>query len=397
MTVPSSSWVSRLLLTRFRSYAEASLETGPEPVVLAGPNGAGKTNILEALSLLSPGRGLRSATYREMEREGDRPGWAVAARLTGRLGQTDVGTGTTAEARDRRQLRIDGNPATNADLLATINVLWLTPAMDRLFVEGASARRKFFDRMVLALYPDHAGHVARYEAAMRERGRLLAENRADPVWLSALERKMAEHGVAVAAARRDALGALQRLIDLNDDQYGSGNGAGSGAGNGAGSESSPFPNAILALEGEVEARLADEKALDVEEWLADTLAQRRMADQQSGRAGCGIHRTDLVVTHAPKSMPAGRCSTGEQKALLIGLILAQTRLVAELTGRWPLLLLDEIAAHLDGRRRAALFDILMSMGVQAWMTGTDADVFVGLKGRAQLWTIEAGKPLRLAF
>lgn len=382
MSVPSSSWVSRLLLTRFRSYAEASLETGPEPVVLAGPNGAGKTNILEALSLLSPGRGLRSATYREMEREGDLPGWAVAARLTGRTGQSDVGTGTNADARDRRQLRIDGSPATNADLLATVNVLWLTPAMDRLFVEGASSRRKFFDRMVLALYPDHAGHVARYEAAMRERGRLLAEERAaDPAWLSALERKMAEHSVAVAAARRDALGALQRLIDANVER----------------SDGGPFPHAVLALEGEVEARLATDKALDVEDWLVDTLARRRLQDQSAGRAGFGIHRTDLAVTHAPKSMAAGRCSTGEQKALLIGLILAQTRLVAELTGCWPLLLLDEIAAHLDGRRRDALFDILMSMGVQAWMTGTDSDVFAGLKGRAQLWTIEAGKPLRLAF
>lgn len=378
MNAPSSSWVSRLLLTRFRSYAEASLETGPEPVVLAGPNGAGKTNILEALSLLSPGRGLRSATYREMEREGDAPGWAVAARLVGRLGQSDVGTGTTADARDRRQFRINGSPATSADLLASVNVLWLTPAMDRLFLEGATARRKFFDRMVLALYPDHAGHVARYEAAMRERGRLLAEERgADPAWLSALERKMAEHGVAVAAARRDALGALQRLIGLNDG--------------------GPFPNAVLALEGEVEARLATNKALDVEDWLVDTLASRRGQDQMAGRAGFGIHRTDLLVTHAPKSMPAGRCSTGEQKALLIGLVLAQTRLVAELTGCWPLLLLDEIAAHLDGRRRDALFDILMSMGVQAWMTGTDSDVFVGLKGHAQLWTIDAGKPLRLAF
>lgn len=384
MTAPSSSWVSRLLLTRFRSYAEAALETGPEPVVMAGPNGAGKTNILEALSLLSPGRGLRSATYREMEREGDLPGWAIAARLTGRTGQSDVGTGTTAEARDRRQFRIDGSPATSADLLATVNVLWLTPTMDRLFVEGASNRRKFFDRLVLALYPDHAGHVARYEAAMRERARLLADERgADPAWLSALERKMAEHGVAVAAARRDALGALQRLIDLND--LGGAPGA------------NPFPNAILALEGEVEARLAADKALDVEDWMVETLAQRRGMDRAAGRAGFGIHRTDLLVTHAPKAMPAGRCSTGEQKALLIGLILAQTRLVAELTGCWPLLLLDEIAAHLDGRRRDALFDILMSMGVQAWMTGTDADVFVGLKGRAQLWTIEAGKPLRLAF
>lgn len=384
MSAPSSSWVSRLLLTRFRSYAEASLEAGPEPVVLTGPNGAGKTNILEALSLLSPGRGLRSAAYREMEREGDLPGWAVAARLTGRTGQSDVGTGTTADARDRRQFRIDGGPATSADLLATVNVLWLTPSMDRLFVEGATSRRKFFDRMVLALYPEHAGHVARYEAAMRERGRLLAEERgADPVWLSALERKMAEHGVAVAAARRDALGALQRLIDLKD--LGGGTGA------------SPFPNAILALEGEVEARLTTEKALDVEDWMVETLSQRRGPDRMAGRAGFGVHRTDLVVTHAPKSMLASRCSTGEQKALLIGLVLAQTRLVAELTGYWPLLLLDEIAAHLDGRRRDALFDILMSMGVQAWMTGTDADVFVGLKGHAQLWTIDAGKPLRLAF
>lgn len=377
MTVPSLRWVSRLLLTRFRSYSEAVLETGAEPVVLVGPNGAGKTNILEALSLLSPGRGLRGATYRDMEREGEPPGWTVAARLTGDGITTDVGTGTTFQARERRQIRIDGNPATTADLLATVNLLWLTPTMDRLFQDGASNRRKFFDRMVLALYPDHAGHVARYEAAMRERARLLAEDRRDAAWLGALERKMAEHGVAVAAARRDALGALQRLIDLHQE--------------------GPFPKAVLALEGEVEARLEEAKALTVEDWLVETLARRRADDQHTGRAGVGVHRSDLVVSHAAKAMPADRCSTGEQKALLIGLILAQTRLVAELTGRWPLLLLDEVAAHLDAGRRDGLFDILMNMGVQAWMTGTDTDVFVGLKGRAQFWTIEAGKPIQLAF
>jgi DNA replication and repair protein RecF len=388
---PQSRWVSRLILTSFRSYAEAVVEVGPGPVVLAGPNGAGKTNILEALSLLSPGKGLRGAAYGEMARRGPAAGgadWAVAARVSGGLAPVDIGTGITASAApggpgdpstSRRQIRIDGETATAAALQATLGLLWLTPAQDRLFVEGASGRRRFLDRLVLALYPDHAGHVARYEAAMRERARLLEAGNADPLWLAALERRMAEHGVAVAAARRHGVTALQALMDAAPD--------------------GPFPRALLALDGALEAALETAKALDVEDWAAGELASRRGADRAAGRAGFGAHRTDLAVTHAPKAMPAALCSTGEQKALLIGLILAQARLVAGETGRKPLLLLDEIAAHLDADRRAGLFDMLMNMGVQAWMTGTDLALFEALvaplRGQGQFWTIDAGRPVRL--
>lgn len=368
--------ISRLLLTRFRSYADAVIETAGGPVVLAGPNGIGKTNLLEAISLLSPGRGLRSAPHRQIQQHEFAPaphaaqqsGWAVAARLQTEVGAVDIGTGTAATGSERRQIRISGDTATTGALLGLLTVLWLTPAQDRLFSDGSSERRRFYDRLVLALYPDHAGHVARYEAASRERLRLLTGGPADSGWLDALETRLAEQAVAVAAARLDHLGHLQQLLaDLPE---------------------SPFPRARVWIEGELEAQLASGRsALDVEEEARVRLRAQRAADAASGRAGFGAHRMDLMVDHVPKAMPAGLCSTGEQKALLIGLMLAQTQLVAARSGRMPIILLDEVAAHLDVERRSALFDLLCRLGVQAWMTGTDLSLFKALSGRAQAFTI----------
>ena len=339
--------ITRLALTDFRSYAQATLEAAPGFVVLTGENGAGKTNVLEALSLLAPGRGLRQAVLSDMARSDGPGGFAVAARLDA---DVDLGTGTLAAAPERRQVRINGASAPAGALAEWLSILWLTPAMDRLFVEGASGRRRFLDRLVLALEPGHGLHAARYEAAMRARNRLLAEEAgADPAWLGALEAGMAEHGAALAAARERTVAALgARLADQPEG---------------------PFARAGLTLDGwwpEGEAA------------LAQALQAGRGRDAAAGRTLAGPHRTDLAVTHLGKGQPAGRASTGEQKALLLGLVLAHADLVAERTGRRPLLLLDEVAAHLDPLRRAALFARLATSGGQVWMTGTEPGLFEGL-------------------
>lgn len=331
--------LARLALSDFRNHEDALLAPGPGLVVLTGENGAGKTNVLEAVSLLSPGRGLRGASLSEMARSGGRGGFAVAARL----GDVEIGSGTEARAPERRQVRINGAPASATSLSEWLSVLWLTPAMDRLFQDGPGGRRRFLDRLVLALEPGHAVHAARYEAAMRARNKLLSEDGPrEEAWLSALEARMAEHGSALASARAGAVESLrERLAD---------------------SPEGPFARAGLALEGGGED-------------LADALARGRARDAAAGRTLAGPHRTDLAVTHLEKSQPAGLCSTGEQKALLLSIVLAHADLVAERSGRRPLLLLDEVAAHLDPRRRAALFDRLESAGGQVWMTGTEAGLF----------------------
>jgi DNA replication and repair protein RecF len=329
----------RLSLADFRSYVDAVVAPGAGLVVLTGENGAGKTNVLEAVSLLSPGRGLRGAALSEMARRGGTGGFAVAARLGE---QVEIGTGTLASAPERRQVRINGAAASATSLAEWLSILWLTPAMDRLFQEGASGRRRFLDRLVLALEPGHAVHAARYEAAMRARNKLLAEERPDSGWLAALEARMVEHGSALAAARRAAVSALAtRLADAPEG---------------------PFARAGLALEGG-------------EEDLAHALAAGRGRDAAAGRTLAGPHRTDLAVTHLGKNQPAALCSTGEQKALLLGIVLAHADLVAERAGRRPILLLDEVAAHLDPRRRAALFERLEASGGQVWMTGTEPSLF----------------------
>jgi DNA replication and repair protein RecF len=345
--------VSRLALTDFRSYASALVEPGAGFVLLSGDNGAGKTNLLEAVSLLSPGRGLRGAPLSEMARVDGAGGFAVAARL----GEAEIGTGTLPAAPERRQVRINGAPASVNSLSEWLSVLWLTPSMDRLFTATAGERRRFLDRLVLAFDPGHAHHSSRYEAAMRARNKLLAEERWDDAWLAALEQQMAEHGAAVASARERTVSALgERLDEAPDDEFARGSIALVGAG----------------------AR-----------GLAARLAANRGRDSAAGRATEGPHRQDLAVTHRAKSMPAARASTGEQKALLLGLVLAHAELVADRRGEPPLLLLDEVAAHLDPKRRAALFARLEGRG-QVWMTATEGALFDGI-GSASRFHVENGQ------
>jgi len=343
--------VARLSLTDFRSYADAVIAPGPGFVILTGENGAGKTNLLEAVSLLSPGRGLRGASLADMARRGGAGGFAVAARL----GELEIGTGTLAAAPERRQVRIGGAPAAANSLADWLSVLWLTPAMDRLFGDAAGGRRRFLDRLVLALRPDHAMHAARYEAAMRARNKLLAEAEGwDEAWLAALEARMAEHGAAIAEARAATVAALGARL--------------------AAAPEGPFARAMLKLEG----------------GQAPDLAASRARDAAAGRTLAGPHRADLAVTHEGKGQPAALASTGEQKALLIGLILAHADLVAERTGRRPILLLDEVAAHLDPVRRAALFERLAAAGGQVWMTGTEPGLFAGIGGGACRFEVAGG-------
>ncbi len=340
--------LSRLILTDFRNHAELVLAPAPGFVVLTGENGAGKTNVLEAVSLLSPGRGLRRASLSAMQRQDGPGGFGIAATLALPEGDVEIATGTLAAAPERRQLRIQGAAATANTLAEWLTVLWLTPAMDRLFVEPAGERRRFLDRLTLALVPAHAQHAARYDAAMRARTRLLtADEPADPQWLSALEAQMAQHGAAVDAARRETVAALgERLAEQPDG---------------------PFARAALLLEGwsgTADALLAD-------------LRGGRTRDAAAGRALAGPHRADLAVTHLGKGQAAALASTGEQKALLLGIVLAHAELVASRTGHAPILLLDEVAAHLDPLRRAALFERLAGHG-QVWMTGTEPALFAAI-------------------
>jgi DNA replication and repair protein RecF len=368
--------VTRLVLTDFRNYHSARLDLDPGPVVLTGPNGAGKTNLLEALSFLSPGRGLRNARLGDIDRRMDGAaeaagsGWAVAATIETRRGGLRIGTGRDATLGERRSIRIDGEPAKGqAALGERLGVLWLTPQMDRLFIEGPGGRRRLMDRLVLGLDPAHAARVARYEQALRERSRLLRDGRNDAAWLAALEEVMAAEGVAVAAARRDVVERLDRVCAEADDA---------------------FPRASVAVSGNVEAWLLEMPALAAEERFRAALADSRAGDALSGGAAIGPHRSDLVVTHAEKGIAAEMASTGEQKALLIGVLLAQTRLQRAVRGEPPLLLLDEVGAHLDAMRRAALFEILAGLDGQSWFTGTDAALFAPLRGLARFLSVADG-------
>lgn len=340
--------VTRLALTDFRSYREAAITCAPSLIALTGENGAGKTNVLEAVSLLSPGRGLRGVPLSDMARSDGPGGFAIAARLDG---DADIGTGTLASAPERRQVRINGAAASANALSEWLSTLWLTPAMDRLFVEPPSGRRRFLDRLVLALEPGHAHQAARYEAAMRERNRLLADaenvgRAADPAWLASLETAMADHGTVLADARDRAVAALAERLAQEPE--------------------GPFARAGLAIDGW--------RSAGADAFRAD-LAGGRARDAAAGRTLIGPHRSDLAVTHLDKGQPAARGSTGEQKALLLGIVLAHADLVADHVGRRPILLLDEVAAHLDPLRRAALFDRLAAGGGQVWMTGTEASLF----------------------
>lgn len=372
--------VTRLSLSAFRSYGNARIDLEPStaPIVLTGPNGAGKTNILEALSFLSPGSGLRRASLSEVSTIDRAAPWAVASQIALNGDQIAIGTGLSPDcltgATMRRVVRIDGEDQTNQSVLADLlSVVWLTPQMDRLFIEGASSRRRFLDRMVMALHPDHGRQYGAFERLMRERSKLLSDYgaQADPSWLSALEARMAEHAVAVAIARIDYAGQLAGQIDAASD----------GA----------FPKASLALDGWIENRLgADTPAVDAEVMYREALKAARPMDGATGRSSIGAHKMDLLVSHREKGMRADLCSTGEQKALLIGLTLAGAKLKQAVSGTAPLVLLDEVAAHLDDVRRAALFDELSTLGSQCWLTGTDQALFSALQGRAIFFQINDG-------
>jgi DNA replication and repair protein RecF len=426
--------VRRLALTDYRCYANLRMEVDARSVVLTGPNGAGKTNLLEALSYLAPGRGLRGARLTEADRLGGGP-WAVSAVLSTPDGERQIGTGPDPVARsalnsvarsapnsesrsapnsesrsapnsesrsaldsesrsafdpgsrgvkpvddesrrraEKRIVRYDGQPGKGPSSLSeVISVLWLTPAMDRLFVDGASARRRFLDRLVYGLDPAHAGRISAYERAMRERARLLRSNPprgggADGAWLSALEQIMAERAIAIAAARREV------VMQLND-----------AAREGLG----PFPTARIAVHGAPEDWLADAPALACEERLMTALAATRGTDGETGGAAVGPHRSDLAVHHAARRMPAHLCSTGEQKALVVGIVMANARLQTRQRGAAPLLLMDEVAAHFDEAHRRALFAEIGALGVQAWLTGTDAALFSPLGEQAQFFRVAA--------
>ena len=361
--------IRRLSLTDFRSYTQANVVLDGRPVAIAGSNGAGKTNFIEAISLLGPGRGLRSARLHELPRDGGHGGWFVAARLDDGEDERRIGVGVMAEKPDRRVCRIDDMNAPGPSAVAQhMRTMWLTPAQDRLFMEGAGERRKFLDRMTLAQDGAHAGIASDYEQAMRQRQRLLDEGRDsgrwDDQWLSALEVQMAESGVAIAASRRETVSRLA-AADLAGDE-------------------ALFPAADLALEGDIEAALETRIAADVEEDFAHRLRNARALDAKVGRSLLGPHRSDLIVRHREKDQAARLCSTGEQKALLIGLVLANARTIAAQPGGAPIvLLLDEIAAHLDPERRAGLFCIIGRLGLQAFMTGTDPALFTAWGERAQ--------------
>lgn len=366
--------ISRITLTNFRNYAALSLDLKPGAVVLTGDNGAGKTNLLEAISLFTPGRGLRRAPYGEVAREGGDGGFALHAKLDGPNGAADIGTGFAgADAGETgRRVRINGAPARSADdLLEWLRVVWLTPAMDSLFTGPAGDRRRFLDRMVLAIDASHGQRALDYEKAMRGRNRLLADNSRDGAWFEAIETQMAETGVAIAAARAELVRLLAAMIERLPGE-------------------GPFPQADIALDGDLESRVGSLPAVDVEEEFRQALATGRERDRAAGRTLTGPHRSDLVVRHRPKAMPADLCSTGEQKALLVGIVLSHARLTAEISGMTPILLLDEIAAHLDAGRRAALFSILEDLNCQAFMTGTDTALFSSLEGKAQFLTVDHG-------
>jgi DNA replication and repair protein RecF len=371
-------WVERLTLTDFRNYRQVSLEAGPEPQVLIGANGAGKTNLLEAVSMLAPGQGLRRAAYPDLAREPGDGSWTVAARVHTQLGPVDIGTGLAAAEGERRGriVHINGAPAGGSGALGEyIELVWVTPAMDALFAGPAGERRRFLDRLILCFDAGYRARLNRFERAMQQRNRLLADGVRESARFEGLELQMAETGTAIAAARAEAVAALASIMIERQER----------------DPGSPFPAAGLAIEGELEADLERLPAVDVEESYVCVLREARERDRAAGRTLDGPHRSDLLVFHAPKQMPARLCSTGEQKALLLGLVLAHAELVARRNdGIAPLLLLDEVTAHLDEARRGALFAEILRLGAQAWVTGTEAGAFAALKEKGHFWRVAEG-------
>jgi DNA replication and repair protein RecF len=383
----TAAFIRRLTLTNFRSYhaAQVLLERA-EPIVLTGANGAGKTNLIEAISLLAPGRGLRRATVEELAfSEGD-GSWAVSAELEGMLGLATLGTGIEApageDAAPLRKCRVDRESVGSAAAFADhLRVVWLAPAMDPLFNGPASERRRFLDRLVLAVDAQHSSRVAALERCLRSRNRLLEQAHSDPHWLDAIEHETAEVAVAVAAARAETVNRL------------------SGALIAARSSAPEFPLADITLEGWMEKLLPDHNAREIEDRYRALLKENRGRDAAAGRTLDGPHLSDLSVTHAGKGIPASDASTGEQKALLIRLVLAHAGLIKEMTGFAPLLLLDEVVAHLDPARRTALYDALVALGAQVWMTGADPAAFGDIVGRARVFEVRGGtvEPVTVKF
>jgi DNA replication and repair protein RecF len=380
----TAAFIARLMLSNFRSYHAAALDlSGAGAVVLTGPNGAGKTNLIEAISFLAPGRGLRRATLEDVAfSEGD-GSWAVSAETEGMLGLATLGTGVeppaSEDAASTRLCRIDREPVPSASAFADhLRLIWLIPAMDQLFNGPASDRRRFFDRLVLAVDAQHSSRVSALERSLRSRNRLLEENINDTHWLDAIERETAELAVAVAAARAETAARLATELEAEEQTQ------------------SPFPAATLALDGILEHMLADHTAAQVEDRYRALLAECRARDAAAGRTLEGPHRTDLAVRFAAKDIAAADASTGEQKALLIRLVLAHSGLVKDMAGMAPVLLLDEVVAHLDPNRRAALYDELSALGAQVWMTGADPALFDEIAGRAQFFEVRPGRVTRTA-
>ena len=376
----TASRIQRLTLTHFRNYRAASLETRGHVVVLVGPNGAGKTNCIEAISFLSPGRGLRRATLEDVaDNQGD-GSWAVSAEVEGALGLATLGTGIDPPGSDGaatgRRCRIDREPVGSATAFGDhLRMVWLTPSMDGLFMGAASERRRFFDRLVLAIDSEHSSRVSALDRSLRSRNRLLEVRNYDDHWCDAIERETAELAVAVAATRGQTATKLAAMLRERG-------------------EASAFPSAQIMLDGWMENALNSEPATAVEDRYRQILRDGRARDAAAGRTLDGPHLTDLQVIYAPKSMPARDASTGEQKALLIGLVLAHANLVADMTGITPLLLLDEVVAHLDPGRRAALFDELTRLGAQVWMTGADPAAFTDIDGSGEIFDVDSGRIAR---
>jgi len=362
------SYLRSLTLSNFRCYGAARLdELSSGLIVLYGANGAGKTNVLEGVSLLSPGRGLRGAKVMEIQSQNSGDPWAVAGELATDYGPIKLGTGLDAEA-EKRVIRVNGQNVRGQNALAEhVSCVWLTPQMDRLFLDSSSHRRRFLDRLVFAFDPGHSGRVTRYENAMRQRSKVLQDG-GDVAWVEGLEAQMAETGCAIAAARLDFVERLQVACEAADHDF--------------------FPLARLQARGSVEEVLQRGSALEAEEIFSNQLKESRARDAITGGAALGPHKSDLHVVYADKNMAADQCSTGEQKALLIGIILAHAALIKAERGAPPILLLDEVAAHLDEKRRAALYDLLTDLGAQVWLTGTDGNLFTAIEACAQFFEVK---------
>ena len=370
-----SGLVRRLTVSNFRNYRAATLEAGSRPIVLYGPNGAGKTNLIEAISFLAPGRGLRRATLEEVAcNEGD-GSWAVSTEVEGALGLATLGTGIERIAEDgapaQRKYRIDRESVGTAAAFSDhVRIIWMVPAMDSLFAGAPAERRRFLDRLATATDSEHSSRVNAFERALRSRNRLLEDPRPDAHWLDAVEHETAELAVAVASLRAETVGRLRAALSARAQ--------------------SAFPPADIALDGWMESLLPSEPAVFVEERYREKLRENRGRDAAAGRTLDGPHLTDLAIVYAQKGIVAADASTGEQKALLIGLVLAHARLIAEMTGAAPILLLDEVVAHLDPSRRMALHGELAQLGAQVWMTGADPALFVEIEGQATLVEVHSG-------